>query len=160
MYLRPVLPRDCDQVAAIIKRTENFNLAEKRVALELIADAVNRPEIGYRCLVALADGGDEEICLGYACYGQTPMTKHTYDLYWIVVDGVERGRGVGHAILEAIAETIRQLGGKIIRVETSTQESYGGTLQFYAREGFVEGGRIPDFYKDGDDLLIYYKNLD
>jgi ribosomal protein S18 acetylase RimI-like enzyme len=157
MYLRPVTPRDRDQLLALLQRIENFTDAEKQVARDLIHDALDRPESGYRCLVALDADGENEICLGYLCFGQTPMTRHTYDLYWIVVDPAQRRRGVAHRLLVAFEELLRQTGGKIVRVETSTQESYGGTLQFYKREGFAPGGRIPHFYKQNDDLLIFYK---
>ncbi|OPY46988.1 MAG: Acetyltransferase (GNAT) family protein [Methanoregulaceae archaeon PtaU1.Bin222] len=160
MYLRPVLPRDHKALTELVKRIENFSDAERQVALELIDDAIRRPAVGYRCLVAVGFNGEGEDLWGYACYGKTPMTEHTYDLYWMAVDANYRRQGVGHAFLEALSETLRLCGGQIIRVETSTQESYGGTLRFYEREKFQLAGRIPNFYKTGDDLLIYYKTIE
>jgi ribosomal protein S18 acetylase RimI-like enzyme len=87
------------------------------------------------------------------------MTAHTFDLYWIVADPSRRRAGVGAALLGAMEQTMRRDGGKIIRVETSSQETYGGVKRFYDREGFLLGGRIPRFYHDADDLLIFYKTV-
>lgn len=88
------------------------------------------------------------------------MTDHTYDLYWIAVDPSCHGKGVGAKLLRAMGEALLHNGGRIIRVETSAQESYDGTVQFYLNNGFEMAGRIPRFYKDTDDLVILYNVLD
>jgi len=156
MYLRPILQEDREPLAALLRHTDNFNPTEVEVALGLVDDAINRPEeSGYRALVAVKDDESEiEEVMGYACFGKTPMTESAYDLYWIVVDGTYRGHGVGGRILRALIETLRQSGGTILRVETSSQESYRGTMKFYEKEGFAVVGRIPSFYKSDDDLII------
>jgi len=143
-------------LAALLRRIDNFTAEEVEVALELIDEAIARPESGYRCLVALGLGGEDETLLGYTCFGQTPMTESTYDLYWIVVDAAHRDKGIGHHLLQALYETLTHLGARLIRVETSSMESYRGSLRFYEKEGFTTVGRIPSFYKEGDDLIVMY----
>jgi ribosomal protein S18 acetylase RimI-like enzyme len=162
MYLRPLLPQDRDSLAALIERIATFTAEEKTVARELIDDAVaNFGHSHYRVIVAFADAEAEtETVAGYICYGPTPMTKHTFDLYWIVADPDRRQAGVGRQLLAAMEETLRQQGGRVVRVETSSQETYGGVLRFYERTNFVLAGRIPQFYHDNDDLLIFYKLLE
>ncbi len=65
-----------------------------------------------------------------------------------------------HAQVRARADVAcRQADGHLIRVETSSQDAYSGTLQFYLDTGYLEGGRLPGFYKPGDDLVILYKLL-
>ncbi len=129
------------------------------MAIELIDETLRNPERStYRFIVAVEEGtGEENAYFGYACFGATPMTRHTYDLYWIVVDPDQRGKGIGHHLLRALTATVAHSGGRILRVETSSTELYRSAKGFYKREGFVEGGRIPDFYSDRDDLIIYYK---
>lgn len=129
------------------------------VALELIDEAILRPQSGYRCIVALEPKESVEQVVGYICFGRTPMTDHTYDLYWVAVDPTCRGKGIGVKLLRAMEEALLNNGGRIIRVETSSQESYDGTLQFYLTDGYQMAGRIPSFYKDADDLVILYKTL-
>lgn len=161
MKIRPILKQDRESLAALLRRTDNFTSEEVEVALELIDDSIERSDSsGYHCLVALNENGpDGSDYLGYVCYGSTPMTTHTYDLYWIVVDSAHRGKHIGRQLLAAMEGDLQLIGGRIIRVETSSQESYQGTMKFYEKEGFLVAGRIPDFYKDGDDLLIYIKAL-
>jgi ribosomal protein S18 acetylase RimI-like enzyme len=152
------LPYDREPLVALLQRIEGFKPADVEVAVELIDEALQKPERStYRFIVAVDEGeGDERAYFGYVCFGPTPMTQHTYDLYWIVVDPEHRGKGVGHALLRALAATLAHNGGRILRVETSSSEMYRSAKGFYKREGFIEGGRIPNFYGDGDDLIIYY----
>jgi ribosomal protein S18 acetylase RimI-like enzyme len=159
MALRPIAPVDRAPLAALLDRIANFTPAEKQVALELIDDALARPHGDYECLVA-GDEREPSRCLGYICFGRTPLTAHTYDLYWVVVDPSLHGRGVGGELLHGMEEKMRERGGKLIRVETSSQETYGTTQRFYDKHGFRLGGRIPRFYRDDDDLLLYYKDID
>jgi len=130
------------------------------VAVELIDEALKDPAgTTYRFIVAVEEEGGERAYFGYACYGATPMTAHTHDLYWIAVDPAHRGKGIGRSLLRAMTASLAHNGGRILRVETSSSEMYRSAKSFYRREGFVEGGRIPDFYSPGDDLIIYYKVL-
>jgi ribosomal protein S18 acetylase RimI-like enzyme len=97
--------------------------------------------------------------LGYACFGKTPMTEATYDLYWLVVAQAARGRGIGGNLMTAVEDELRQRGGGIVRVETSSLEGEGGARRFYEKTGFRLAGAIPDFYRKGDDLLVFAKVL-
>ena len=50
-------------------------------------------------------------------------------------------------------------GGQMLLVETSSQETYGGTIQFYEKSGYVMVGKIKEYYRPGDDKLIFVKKL-
>jgi hypothetical protein len=47
----------------------------------------------------------------------------------------------------------------MLLVETSSQETYGGTIQFYEKTGYELVGKIKEYYKPGDDKLIFAKRL-
>jgi len=55
---------------------------------------------------------------------------------------------------------VRHRGGRLMLIETSSQESYGATVAFYERTGYDLVARIPGFYRPGDDKLIYAKELE
>jgi ribosomal protein S18 acetylase RimI-like enzyme len=130
---------------------------EVRCALELIDAALADPTGDYRVLVAeLADGVR---VAGYVCYGPTPMTEGTFDLYWIATHSAARGRGVGSALIERMEVELRAAGARLVRVETSHQELYGAAHRFYVRHGYPVVARLPDFYKPGDDLVTMLKVL-
>lgn len=105
------------------------------------------------------DAGSGERLVGYACFGATPMTEATFDLYWLVVAAETRGRGIGAALMAAVAAELKDRGARIIRVETSSLEGQGGARRFYEKTGFRLSGAIPDFYRRGDDLLVFAKVL-
>ena len=87
--VRPLLATDRDALKALVAREGLFTTEEVSVANELVDAALDEPEEGYRVLVAEQRG----CIVGYVCYGPTPMTETTFDLYWIVTDPDARGRG-------------------------------------------------------------------
>jgi hypothetical protein len=50
--------------------------------------------------------------------------------------------------------------GCILRLETSGREEYSRQRHFYGSCGFIEAGRIRDFYRLGDDLVTYVKYVE
>jgi hypothetical protein len=46
-----------------------------------------------------------------------------------------------------------------IRVETSQSEGYGAARRLYAGLGYPEAARFENFYKEGDDLIVFYKSI-
>lgn len=124
-------------------------------ALELIDAALTPNNLDYQVLVAIREG---KPC-GYVCYGPTPMTQGTFDLYWIASDPLVRGQGVGAALVSAMEGDLRRRKGRLIRVETSAMEAYGPTRGFYAAMQYKEESRFRDFYKPGEDLIVLAKRL-
>ena len=96
---------------------------------------------------------------GYYCIGPTPMTSGTYDLYWIAVDPACHSRGIGKKLLAHAENNVQSHGGRLIVAETSSKPSYDNTRDFYIRNTYLEAARIKDYYRTGDDLVIYGKYL-
>jgi len=97
--------------------------------------------------------------VGYACWGPTPGTTGTYDLYWIVVDPAWQGKRVGTQLLASVEDQLMTHHGRLIIVETSSRADYGPTRSFYERRGYARAALIPGYYAAGDDLVIYLKDL-
>lgn len=96
---------------------------------------------------------------GYACYGPRSLTEGTYDLFWIAVDPEYRRAGVGRMLLDWVEKDIHRMGGRLIVVETSSQEKYAPTRRFYLATGYLLEATLKDFYNEGDDLVIFTKHL-
>lgn len=164
--LGPLRPDDRAQLAELLVATGAFNGEEVGIALALF-DAT---------LLAGADGdaggaGDaqhdyelvgafeEERLVGYACFGPTPATEGTFDLYWLAVHPeVQRG-GVGSALVGAVEATLAARGGRLLVVETSSRADYARTRAFYARGGYAEAARVRDFYAPSDDRIMLTTRL-
>jgi len=134
-------------------------------AIELLDDALAQADDNtYEVLVAVEEGGDAQdagvgVPIGYACFGATPMTDASFDLYWLVVAEEARGRGIGRGLLAAVEANVRARGGARVRIETSSLEGQGGAARFYAASGYERAGSIGDFYRPGDDLITFLKVL-
>jgi ribosomal protein S18 acetylase RimI-like enzyme len=138
-----------------LARIETFSPVEVECALELIDLAASGTNRDYQVLVAVRD----DQVVGYVCYGPTPMTEGTFDLYWIASAPEVRGQGVGAALVSAMEGDIRRRKGRVIRVETSAMEAYGPTRGFYTGMQYREESRFRDFYKVGEDLIILAKRI-
>ena len=154
--LRPPRPSDRGRVAEIVRATGVFRPEEVTIALEVFDGAVAKPGVDYHALGAY----DElDLLLGFTCYGSTPCTEATWDLYWIAVDPAGHRRGVGRALMEAAERAIALANGRLVVVETSSRPDYGPTRAFYEALAYRATARIPDFYAAGDDLIVYTKQL-
>ncbi len=126
-------------------------------ALELVDLALKPNNPDYTILVATKESDAQVI--GYICYGPTPMTDGTFDLYWVASDPTVRGQGVGASMVSAMEGDLRRRKARLMRVETSAMEAYGPTRGFYAAMKYKEESRFRDFYKEGDDLIVLSKRL-
>ena len=151
--LRPLTPADRDRLEAITRATGLFSDDEIPVALEVF-DAAVAGNDDYTALGAVAG----ETLAGWICWGPTPCTVGTFDLYWIAVDPAQHNAGIGSVLL---AEMERQLAGvaRLVVVETAGRAAYAPTRAFYERRGYTAAARIPDFYAPGDDQVVYTKAI-
>ena len=101
---------------------------------------------------------DNEIA-GYICYGPTPLTEGTWDMYWEAVDRKKRGQGIGSALIKAAEREIKKARGRMALIETSSTPVYEKTRRFHFHQGYAVIARVPDFYSPGDDKLILRKRL-
>src|SRR4051812_7710570 len=153
MQTRPPLPNDRAALERLIApETGNpFRPEEVSCALELLAAVLDPPPGNTYEARILVDEADKPVA--YACFGLTPMTDATYDLYWLVTSEAHRGRGLGSRLLSTVEVELRARLARWVRIETSSLEGKGGAGRFYLRAGYDEVGRIPDFYRPGDDLI-------
>jgi ribosomal protein S18 acetylase RimI-like enzyme len=146
---------DQDQIHALVRSDGLFSAEEIAVACELVDEAQANPDADYRVLVAASSDGVD----GYVCYGPTPMTAGTWDLYWIVTRPAARGMGVARALVGAMEDALRAAGARLVRVETSRLDGYGAARAFYERMRYPVAAELRDFYRPGDDLIVMLKRL-
>ncbi len=153
--LRPMAKDDRQPVLELIRATGFFNEAEIQVAAELIDIYLNNPDQRDYQIVVVED--ERGKVAGYMTYGPTPLTEGTWDLYWIAVSPEAQGKGYGRQLVNWLEDRVRESGGRLILIETSSQPKYLPTRKFYEKLGYAEIARIPDFYRPGDDRVIFGK---
>jgi len=149
--------QDKEAVLGLIRATGFFTSAEVGVAEELIDIYLGQPDQkDYDVVVVEGEGGGPA---GYMTWGPTPLAEDAYDLYWMAVLPSEQGRGRGKELVRWLEAEVGRRDGRMIVIETSSQPKYHGTRQFYIDLGYKEVARIPDFYRAGDDRVIYAKSF-
>ncbi len=143
------------QLREVLEATTLFRDDEVEVALELFDDGVSGHDRDYHWLGAF----DADRLLGAACWGPTPATEGTWDLYWIAVHPGAQGDGVGTALLDAAERAVCDAAGRLLVVETSGRPDYAATRDFYHRRGYDAAVRLEDFYAPGDARLTFVKRL-
>ncbi len=148
---------DVDEILGLIERAGVFGQMDVDCVRELLHDYFHLPDRGgYEFIVSRQDGHVR----GMACYGATPLTEGTYDLYWIVVAPEARRGGVGRTLITEVEEKVRELGARLLVIETSGTPLYRPAREFYLSRGYHRQATIPDFYAPGDDLVFYTKRFE
>ena len=161
MRIGQLRPENRARLAELLVDTGAFHADEVEVALSLFdlthggGAGANDAPIDYEFVGAF----EGEQLVGYACFGPTPATEGTYDLYWLAVDPAVQGRGIGRALVRDVEEKLIGRGGRLLVVETSSRADYASTRQFYVRSGYTEAARVRDFYAPADDRILLTTRL-
>jgi len=152
--LRPVGRAHRARLEQLTRATGLFREEEVATAVELLDESLAGDD-DYQFVGAFAD----DQLIGYACWGPTPGTEATYDLYWIVVDRERQGTGIGSQLLGAVEQRLTTHDARLIVVETSSRDDYQPTRAFYEARGYTRAATIPGYYAPGDDLVVFTKDL-
>lgn len=155
-YRTTVSEKDLLSVRQITESTGFFYPEEVDTAVELVEDRLMKgPRCGYHFLFAEHEGRT----VGYTSFGPIACTRESYDLYWIVVTGDFRGRGLGTQLLQQSEDSIATYGGTRVYIETSARPFYAPTRAFYLARGYTQIAELEDFYAPGDAKAMYLKVL-
>ncbi len=150
------LPHERAALGRITAEVGVFDTEEVDTVYELFDEYAADPSGSGYYFLSYREG---EQVLGFACYGPTPLTEGTYDLYWICTAREAHQRGVGRALLRQVEAEVRAAGGRLIIISTSGSPDYAPARAFYLRTGCTLDGIIPDYYKPGDDLYLYSRRV-
>jgi ribosomal protein S18 acetylase RimI-like enzyme len=162
IHARGLLPSDRALIQELLDSVTAFTPEERAVALELCDARLAHPESDdYRFILGFSapEGGGPERLAGYLCYGRTPMTQATYDLYWIVTSPSCTRSGVARSLLGRMEGEIARSGGGLVRAEIGSRDDQHAATHFYDTMGFSRMATIPDFYAPGDDLIMFTQRV-
>jgi len=147
---------DKPAIMQMLQDIPEFKPAEVDIAEEVIDSYIQEPiRSGYQIFVAEVGSS----IAGYICYGPTPLTEGTWDIYWLAVNPKQQGQGIGKALLGFAEDKIKKTEGRLVLIETSAKPEYAATKRFYRSEGYELACQIADFYAPGDDKLVFQKQL-
>lgn len=153
---------DRPRIEALLASFGFLTSEERAVALELVDHRLEHPASDdYRFILSAftPDEGGTEKLAGYLCYGRTPMTRSTYDLYWLGTSPEYARSGIARGLVSRMEAEIAGEGGGLIRVETGSRDGHGDAIHLYDALGFTRAATIADFYAPHDDLVIFTRRV-
>jgi ribosomal protein S18 acetylase RimI-like enzyme len=97
--------------------------------------------------------------VGVAYVAPERMTEGTWNLYLIAIHPDYQRQGRGAALLSHVEQMLDKRGERVLLVETSGLEDFEYVRTFYRKSGYDEEARIREFYRAGDDKIIFRKAL-
>ncbi|WP_138497414.1 GNAT family N-acetyltransferase [Nostoc sp. PA-18-2419] len=107
--------------------------------------------------VWFTDYDNEPVGVAYAAPER--MTEGTWNLYLIAIHPVRQRQGRGAFLLHHVEQMLANKGERMLLVETSGLKDFEYVRAFYRKSGYEEEARIREFYKLGDDKVIFRKAL-
>ncbi len=153
ILIRSITPEDREHLVRIIKKQNNFLQCEIDVAIEVV-DATFNPLEDYQTLAAFDQ--DQQL-LGFISFGPIPLTVNRFDIYWIAVDPDNGRHGIGTILILEMENRLKEKSSGHIYIETSSTEGYLPARLFYEKNEYQLVSHLKDFYRDGDDRMIYRK---
>lgn len=156
--LRPLLATDRPRLLEIAVATGLFTPPDADGLLGGVVDGLVSGALpdGHAAVVAVRDDG---AMAGWAYYAPDAYAADVWNLWWIGVDPPQHGRGDAHALLAHVERAAAEHGGRVLVIETNDQPAQARARAFYARRGYGERGRVPDFYADGEAKVIFSRRL-
>lgn len=156
VQIRKAQVDDHPAVIDIVKETDFFRPVEIEIACEVFDEAaMNKPGCTYQSYVAEIGAR----VAGWICFGATPCTLGTFDVYWIAVDPAQQRGRIGTKLLDFSEVKIREQEGRMIVIETSGSQKFLPTRNFYERNGYHLAAEVEEFYAPGDAKWIFVKKL-
>jgi D-alanine-D-alanine ligase len=149
-------PADLAALRRLVDSTGVFYPEERAIAIELLEERLKRgARSGYEFFFAEQDGD----LVGYCAWGTVPLTRGSYDLYWIAVAPRVQGLGIGRRLMALAEGAIARRGGGRLYIETSSRGAYLRTRRFYRAANYAQAARLADFYAPGDHKIVFCKRI-
>jgi len=147
--------QDRDLLLRLATSTGLFTTEDAEWLLGKVLDGLhgNILPSGHQAFICRSAPG--QALLGWSYFAPDQHAANVWNLWWIGVSPSAQGAGAGAHLLRHAERTIASLGGRLLVIETSDLEITGRARRFYAKEGYSECGRIPDFYSEGEAKVIF-----
>lgn len=150
--IRAVLKTD---VAELKKVVDSCGLFPSEYLEEMISDYLNNPDTQDIWFTYIEN--NIPIAIGY-CVPEK-FTDGTYNLLAIGVSQDSQRKGVASEMMNYIEQLLKQKEGRILIVETSSDDAQIGARNFYEKIAYTLAAVIKDFWKDGEDKIVFWKKL-
>jgi ribosomal protein S18 acetylase RimI-like enzyme len=85
--------------------------------------------------------------------------NRVYNLPFLAAAKAAQGPGTGSALVHHVEAMLQAHDQRMLLIETSGVDGFHATRRFYTALAYAEVARVPDFFGDGDDKVIFAKRL-
>lgn len=150
--LRAVTPSDLEGLKKVLDSCELF---PSEYLDEMISDYLNNPDTEAIWFTYIAN--TTPLAIGY-CVPEK-LTEGTYNLLAIGVSREAQRQGIAGKMMKYLEALLKQKNGRLLLVETSSDSAQHAARQFYQNIGYVQAAVIKDFWKEGEDKIVFCKKL-
>ncbi len=150
--IKAVTKSDIDGLKKVVDSSELF---PSEYLDEMISDYFNNPATQDLWFTYMDN--DKQLAIGY-CVPEK-LTEGTYNLLAIGVSQDAQRNGIASQMMNYIEQLLKQKDGRILIVETSSDDAQIGARNFYNKIGYTQAAVIKDFWKDGEDKIVFWKKL-
>lgn len=150
--IRPVTKTDIGGLKKVLESSELF---PPEYLDGMISDYFNNPETQEIWFTYIDN--NEQVAIGY-CVPEK-LTDGTYNILAIGVSQNSQRAGVASQMMAYIEHRLKQKDGRILIVETSSDDAQIAARNFYRKIGYLQVAIIKDFWKEGEDKVIFLKKL-
>ncbi len=150
--IKAVTKSDIDGLKKVVDSSELF---PSDYLDEMISDYFNNPETQDIWFTYIDK--NKQVAIGY-CVPEK-LTDGTYNLLAIGVSHDAQRTGIASQMMNYIEQLLKEKDGRILIVETSSDDAQIGARSFYKKIGYTQAAVIKDFWKDGEDKIIFWKKL-
>jgi len=151
--IRPVVRADLPLLKGVIDSSELF---PGEMLDDMIQGYLNQSAVSQIWLTFEVEG--RPVAIAYCA--PEPMTEGSYNLYLIAVHKSQQGKGIGGQLMRFVENQLHGQGAHLLLVETSGLPEFELTRKFYLQLGYHSEAVIRDFYKLGEDKVVFWKRLD
>ena len=150
--IRMIAQNDISDLKRVLDTIELF---PSEMLEEMISEYLKNPNSEEVWFTEIKHG--KAISIGFCA--PEKLAEGTYNLYAIGVRSDFQSQGTGRRMMTFIEKHLRANGHRILIVETSGIDDFELTRKFYEKLGYHREAVIRDFWKDGDDKVIFWKRL-
>ena len=150
--IRAIKKGDLDDLKIVIETSELF---PPDLLDDMVSDFFANPTTHDIWLTSVVN--DRPIAIAYCAPER--LTDGTYNLYLIAVHKDLQGTGIGGQLMRYVEHLLQSKGKRILLVETSGLPEFELTRKFYDKCGYTREAVIRDFYRNGEDKVVFWKKL-
>jgi ribosomal protein S18 acetylase RimI-like enzyme len=152
MNIKPVTQSDIDGLKNVL---DSCGLFPSEYLDEMISDYFNNADTQEVWFTYMDNNAP--VAIGY-CVPEK-LTNGTYNLLAIGVSENAQRKGIAHEMMQYIEQELKSKDGRVLIVETSSDDAQIGARKLYEKIGYTQEAVIRDFWNDGEDKIVFWKKL-